>query len=280
MLKVTVVVNENIPNQLELFLKTFKEQNSSDNIEYTYVITSTGFIRTYEGCEHRLIKPFNNDIRFGFVHILDELIAQKPDLIIIASDQIVCRRSISPLLQYLSVVENWEICGSAGSPGYFPMSALLSDPPAYIPLDTYMHINFRFCILNPKKLFTDNADYAQSIVMDDQYDFIDELTFNLRYTKKFVNQLICCQSTSYLLDFDRIYNYVVDIYYDHGVDDNWYFLDECYEIAEGDLRHDIKPFLKKRIPKSITAAMSKQRLLEQHVTVMYTDVSDIVGEEI
>lgn len=278
MYKIAVVVNENIPEQLDIFLKTFKKVNNDDDIVYTFIITSTKFIKQYSGCQHDLLVPYKNDHRLGFLNELDKILAEKFDLVVVAYDMILCRKSMidwfKKLINYTD--SKWEICGSAITPPMFPLSLCQDvDFSPFIPKE-YVTIDSGFYILNPKTVFTDNAEFASQIISGDRYDLLDELVFNIRYNAKIVNQLICCNAVAYISDFSNVKNANMNLYYEPATDNAcWYFLDEYYDNASDILKHDIRSFFKKAWPKKVIEKRAKELLLNQNIVVSKSESKEI-----
>lgn len=278
MYNISVVVNENTPEQLEIFLKTFREVNKSNLINYTFIITSTGFIRHYEGCQHRITVPYKNDCRLGFLYQLDQILAEKPDLVVVAHDKIFCRKSMADwfikLIEYTD--EEWELCGSAVMPPAFPLGLCQSVEFAPVIPQEYATLDCSFYIINPKNVESNNAEIAAQIVANSQYDLIDELVFNIRYDKKIVNQLICCNSVTYVNELDNVKNVNMPFYYEPLPNNSyWYFLDEYYKLASPVLQHDLRSFFKTVTSKEMIQHRSRGLLIAQNITV-----SQMVQEEI
>lgn len=272
MYNITVIVNENNPAQLSVFLKTFKQVNQSDKINYKFIVTSTKFITQYDGCQHEILTPYKNDHRLGFISKVDQILAAKPDLVVIASDMIMCRKSMvdwfTSLIEYTD--SGWELCGSALMPPQFPLVLCQEEDFAPVTPDCYITIAAGFCILNPKTVQADNAEYALQLIGDDKYDLVDELVLNVRYSKKIVNQLICCPSDAFLTDFDKVKNALINLYYNDPVaPDSWYFLNEYYNYADDALKHDIKPHFVKLKNRKLIIDRMKEKLMNQHIAVSF-----------
>lgn len=269
MYNITVVVNENSPEQLDIFLKSFEEVNKSDLINYKFIVTSTNFIKHYTGCRHELLEPYKNDHRLGFLSKLDEILAYKPDLVVVAYDMILCRKSMADwFISLIKLGDSWEMCGSALTPPKFPLKLCQSTDFLPVMPSCYVTIDAGFYMLNPQTVETDNAEYAIAVMGNDQYDLIDELVLNIRYNKKIVNQLICCNASAYVDNYEDVKNALVNLYYGGIIQsDSWYFLEEYYNRASKLLKHDIEPIFDKRLPKPIIAAKTKERLLAQHMAV-------------
>lgn len=278
MYNIAVIVNENIPEQLEIFLKTFREINKSDLIDYTFIITSTRFIRKYEGCRHELLQPYKNDHRLGFLNKLDQILTEKFDLVIVSYDMIFCRRSIvawlTNLIEYTD--EPWELCGSAITPPMFPLSMCQTIEFAPLIPKEYVTIDSGFYILNPRTVESDNAEFASQIITNDRYDLLDELVFNIRYDKKIVNQLICCNAIAYIDNLEDVKNANMNLYY-KPVKDNtcWYFLKEYYDHASAAMQHDIKSILRTCEARLSIQQRSKESLMTQNIVVARLDKEEI-----
>lgn len=284
MKNIIVLIYVRIPEQLTIFLESFKRVNNSGKFNYTFILVENNIKYDIDGCVGETLDQYDCDVRFRFLKKIDEVIAKQPDLLVIADERCFCRNSSEDIFEKLIALDNgWQIYGTPINPTFPVMHAVNNFDIAQV----YAHINFELAILNPKTMNTCNTEDADDLIPDDLNLYVDRALLNIKYNKKIIDAEFLSSDQCFAIDesSDAIRNICVDIFdiYAYRYEKNpliqsRVFLDEYMQYATGNVLDKCKEIKKTTPPKSIIHQIHVDNLLKLH-TANVVKISKMIKNE-